>query len=385
LGENFVFVVKAEDRNGNVVACSRGILNQGVPIWEKGTIQDALNTWSFSDQYGLSYISVTSVELKIGENWENLSYVYVKDDRNYIKLNYNINENLFDFINFYKNLLKLELCIKKSKYRYDRRKYYYYKKITLSDIKINFQIAPYSHDAKDNNYKDKNTTTNISCKIKVNNAKDLKKINFLNRNKIVNFWIPDSKSIKSDDDSPIKYFDRPNIKDVEIGYKYYYAFKNSICEVVKKYDYPDLDDRLYDVKLADKSIVTVKYRDSLLALPYKKTKYDILKFNEFKDEFTLQPYVVYTEKIYNVYWQEIENAALYIVSVYKIIEFNNKHNIYHCKDIEIDRNEKMASIDGLLGENFVFVVKAEDRNGNVVACSRGILNQGEPRWWRWWR
>ena len=24
------------------------------------------------------------------------------------------------------------------------------------------------------------------------------------------------------DDSPIKYFDRPNIKDVEIGYKYYY-------------------------------------------------------------------------------------------------------------------------------------------------------------------
>jgi len=38
-----------------------------------------------------------------------------------------------------------------------------------------------------------------------------------------------------------------------------------------------------------------------------------------------------------------------------------------------------------LGENFVFVVKAEDRNGNVVACSRGILNQGEPRWWRWWR
>ncbi|HQB01079.1 MAG TPA: hypothetical protein PLG16_08585 [Planctomycetota bacterium] len=405
LGENFVFVVKAEDRNGNVVACSRGILNQGVPIWEKGTIQDALNTWSFSDQYGLSYISVASVELKIGDNnWINLSDVYV-DNRNYTELNYNINENLFDFINFYKNLLKLELCIKKSKYRYDRRKYYYYKKITLSDIKINFQIAPYSHAAKYNNYKDKNTTFYISCEIEVNDVENfLNKINFLNNDKIVNFWIPDDKLIESEDDSPIEYFDRPNIKDVEIGDKYYYYPQNSICEVVKKYDYPDLDDRLFDVKLANESIVTIKKHDDskkhdyFLVLPYVETKNDLLKFNEFKDEFTLQPYVECedpyfeghsdskslrgVEKTYNVYWHEIKNAARYIVSVYTIIKLSNKTNIYHCKDIEIDRNEKMAIIDGLVGENFVFVVKAEDRNGNVVACSRGILNQGEPQWWR---
>ena len=125
--------------------------------WEKGTIQDALDRWSFSDQYGLSYISVASVELKIGDNnWINLSDVYV-DNRNYTELNYKIDENLFDF-SFYKNLLrnllKLKLHIRKSEYSYYGREEYYYKKITLSDIKINFQIAPYSHAAKYNNYKD---------------------------------------------------------------------------------------------------------------------------------------------------------------------------------------------------------------------------------------
>ncbi|HON45151.1 MAG TPA: hypothetical protein P5543_05520 [Planctomycetota bacterium] len=376
--------------------------------WEKGTIQDALDRWSFSDQYGFSYISVASVELKIGDEWENLSaadhytnlYKKIGDDR-YTKLNYERNKHLFDF-NFYKSLPDLGLSIE----QYDRQRYTsYYQQITLSDIniKITYNIAPSSHNYMGLFYKDEKTTFSISCEIEVNDAENfLNKINFLDNDKKVDFWLPIDKTIKSSD-SLIEYFDRPNIKDVEIGDKYYYYPQNSICEVVKKYDYPDLDDRLFDVKLANESIVTIKKHndskkhDYFLVLPYVETKNDLLKFNEFKDEFTLQPYVECedpyfdghfskslrgVEKTYNVYWQEIKNAALYIVSVYKIIEFDNKTNIYHCKDIEIDRNEKMAIIDGLVGENFVFVVKAEDRNGNVVALSRGILNQGEPQWWR---
>ncbi|HPY75172.1 MAG: hypothetical protein KBC30_05590 [Planctomycetes bacterium] len=99
------------------------------------------------------------------------------------------------------------------------------------------------------------------------------------------------------------------------------------------------------------------------------------------NESTLQPYVSYADKTYNVYWQEISNVARYIVSVYKIIKFSNKPNIYHLQDIEVNKNKKMVIVRDLVGENFVFVVEALDSDNNTLALSRGILNSGEPRCW----
>jgi hypothetical protein len=77
---------------------------------------------------------------------------------------------------------------------------------------------------------------------------------------------------------------------VQVGDKYYYPPRNSICEVVKKYDSSDPSNKLYDVKLTDGTIVTIREHDSyisvlgeyeyLLILPNAemKTKYD--KFNK---------------------------------------------------------------------------------------------------------
>ena len=59
-----------------------------------------------------------------------------------------------------------------------------------------------------------------------------------------------------------------------------------------------------------------------------------------------------------------------------IIKFSNKPNTYHLKDIEVNKNEKIAVIDGLVGGNFVFVVKALDSDNNTLTLSRGILNEG---------
>ena len=73
--------------------------------WKKCTIQDAIDRWSFSDQYGLSYFSVKSVELKIGENWKDLLDVYKKIDNDYIKLDYKIDKNFFDFNKIFQKLM----------------------------------------------------------------------------------------------------------------------------------------------------------------------------------------------------------------------------------------------------------------------------------------
>ncbi|HRU51635.1 MAG TPA: hypothetical protein P5543_05530 [Planctomycetota bacterium] len=343
--------------------------------WKQGTIQDALNTWSFSAQYSLSYISVESVDLKIGENWHDLSDLYKKIGDDYIKVNYNINENLFNF-NFYKNLLNFIVFTRTHKYN---------DTINLEEvnIRIKFKIAHFSHYSDYKNYK--GNTTTIDCEVKINNAKDLAQIDFLNGDKRVDFWIPVGET--SPFDLPLEYFDSPNFENVQVGDKYYYPPYNSICEVVKKYDYSDTHNSLYDIKLTDGTIVTIKdynrsttlegeIYDYLLVLPFAeiKTKYDIL--NKAMNESTLQPYVSYEDKTYNVYWQEVNNVAKYIVSVYKIIKFSNKPNTYHLKDIEVNKNEKIAVIDGLVGGNFVFVVKALDRDNNTLTLSRGILNEG---------
>ncbi len=393
--------------------------------WEKVTVQDAMDRWSFSDQYGFSYFSVESVHLKIGTNWENLSDLYKKEGNIYKRLkNYKPKiVNLFKFlkkffddewaVSIYENHLSsnfslinlFNFCIiNLFKYSWDmdiltKNKV---RKINVKDMnaKINLQITTYSNDP---NERDK---SNIECEIEINNIEDFNKIDFLNGDEKVDFWIPIGKTIRSGNspirfgNSPLEYFDRPNIKDVQIGDKYFYLPKNSICEVVKKYDYPEPDERLYDVKLADKSIVTIKYGkdNDLLVLPYVKTKpkSDVLDFNTSINKFNLQPYVEYeiplfmyegkgmdsigARKTYHVYWQEIKNAAKYTVSVYKMIKFSNRSKVYHLKDVEVDKNEKKVTIHGLVGGNFVFVVKAEDRNSNVLAFSR-CIEDGDPQWW----
>ncbi|HNZ66301.1 MAG TPA: hypothetical protein PKM32_02900, partial [Planctomycetota bacterium] len=224
--------------------------------WKKCTIQDAIDRWSFSDQYGLSYFSVKSVELKIGENWKDLLDVYKKIDNDYIKLDYKIDKNFFDF-NFYKSLLDLELANR----IYNQR----YEKITLKEIniKINFELTWYCFSAF---LSGSGPRDYISCEIKLNNAKDFEKIDFLNNDEKVDFWIP--VDIKSDDlpskysplstqiySPPVHYFNKPHIQDVQVGDKYYYPPRNSICEVVKKYDSSDPSNKLYDVKLTDGTIV----------------------------------------------------------------------------------------------------------------------------------
>ena len=75
----------------------------------------------------------------------------------------------------------------------------------------------------------------------------------------------------------------------------------------------------------------------------------------------------------NLYWQPIEEAASYKVSLYKYCfeEFVEK-KLYLLEEFEVDRNKHWLTIDNLYGENYIIRLTAESREGLPLAVSRGI-------------
>ena len=79
----------------------------------------------------------------------------------------------------------------------------------------------------------------------------------------------------------------------------------------------------------------------------------------------------------------MDKSAVVIKEVFAAISqiiIPNKKNLYLLKEQVIDRNEKIAIFKDLIDNGYIFVVKAESREGNILAQSRGIV-LGEPQWW----
>lgn len=108
--------------------------------------------------------------------------------------------------------------------------------------------------------------------------------------------------------------------------------------------------------------------------------------NTYKNEFELSPYAVKTGQLLNVYWNKIDDAAEYVVSLYKKFDRPYMQKIYHLKDYVVDRNDGFVSIDGLTDEGYILTVKAENRSGEEIALSRGIDVKGNgrnvPQYWK---
>lgn len=172
---------------------------------------------------------------------------------------------------------------------------------------------------------------------------------------------------------------KPDIADIKLD-KIFYCVAYGVAKVIKVYDYPNRNDYVCDIETERSKIITISSSfNNLFYLPYDKPKSKLLILDEFENETALMPYVIREGQTFNVYWKSIDNASDYIVSLYKIIEYNGKKNLYHLNDYTVDRNEKMFVISGLIGNTFVFKVIAEDRSGKKIAESRGIVN-GLPRY-----
>lgn len=177
----------------------------------------------------------------------------------------------------------------------------------------------------------------------------------------------------------------PVLMDLQEGQKYYYI-EQGVCEVVEVYDYPNKQSNIICKVVfangAEKDITIGDKRFVYIPLDYKS---ELLQFNKAINELTLQPVMQRNQEhnLINVMWQPIENAARYVVKLYRYINNENRRKVYFLKDYEVDRNEHFLSINDLIVNGHIIVVVAENRSGEVVAQSRGIdvaTTNGEPKW-----
>ncbi len=183
----------------------------------------------------------------------------------------------------------------------------------------------------------------------------------------------------------VKAYVMPTLMDLQKGQKYYYIGQG-VCEVVEVYDYPNKQSntvcRIVFANGAEQDITIGDKRFVYIPLEYKS---ELLQFNKTLNELALQPVMQRNQEhnLINVMWQPIENAARYVVKLYRYVNTENRRKVYFLKDYEVDRNEHFLSINDLIVNGHIIVVVAENRSGEVVAQSRGIdveTSKGEPKW-----
>ena len=92
-------------------------------------------------------------------------------------------------------------------------------------------------------------------------------------------------------------------------------------------------------------------------------------YGEAIDPLLLKTYVERSNTTFNVYWKTIDEASEYRVEVYKYVT----GVWYKLSDINVDRNTGYIAINDLVGNGYIFRVVAEDRNGNMLARSKGMI------------
>jgi hypothetical protein len=84
---------------------------------------------------------------------------------------------------------------------------------------------------------------------------------------------------------------------------------------------------------------------------------------------SLHVYVERDNTTFNVYWKQLEDAAEYSIEVYKYTSMR----WYRLTEISVDRNEGYVAITNLVGDGYVFRVKAMNRAGEELAKSAGTV------------
>lgn len=189
-------------------------------------------------------------------------------------------------------------------------------------------------------------------------------------------------------DEIYKFYQRPLFSDLQVGQSVFHKNLGK-CEIAKIYEQPDMEDRMIDIQAKKQKIRTIKFgspdSDSVYKIPYQSSTANALEqFNTCKNEFQLSPYALIDKNRINIYWQQIPNAASYTISLYKLDNRPYMQQIYHLKDYIVERGTGFLPIKDLLGNDYIAVVKAEDRPSEIIAQSRGIAvsgNKSHPRFW----
>ena len=92
-------------------------------------------------------------------------------------------------------------------------------------------------------------------------------------------------------------------------------------------------------------------------------------YGEAIDPLLLKTYVERSNTTFNVYWKTIDEASEYRVEIYKYVT----GVWYKLTEMNVERNNGYATITDLVGDGYIFRVVAEDRNGNILSRSAGMI------------
>jgi len=334
---------------------------------------DSFGKFVFNAEEGYINQSLRSIILNTnGSRSCNVLEVFIKKNYNYIQI-----ANQIDFIRNFD--WKKKYYVRNNSYEFLRRRGQNsneYEEFNVLSISINLvYYASLRLSNRNNNYGSNNKLITIQDQDELDRLFE-KKYSLIDDEKLLNNC-------------------SPYVYDVKIG-DYYWLDDVGEVTVIKKYDYPTQDKKTiklfsvvktnsaYDESLyQDEKIfdITILNINDLKFLPFDdipKCKYSFL--NDSLNEIDLMPYLTFNNNLYNLYWKKIEGASNYVVAIYLKVQNFQRTEYYHLANYDVDRNTAFFSIDTLIVRNgeFVFKLYAENRTGEKIAESRGIVN-GQPQ------
>lgn len=184
-------------------------------------------------------------------------------------------------------------------------------------------------------------------------------------------------------------YQKPILADIEKGQKYIYIHKG-LCEVINVLKYPDDLPKICQVKFKNGEELTIEQGDNnFLFIPYNLPDSPLKQFNESLNELQLQPMIIWNDNfnLLSAMWQPIDGASRYIVKAYVYMNNNNNmKKLYFLKNYETDRDVHFISINDYsykIYSQMIFVIIAENREGKIIAQSRGIKissSMNYPQW-----
>lgn len=315
------------------------------------------------DEYGLCSTSVNGILIN-GLSTSDL-YIFNEQNNRYERFRMNSSGNIAEDL---KRIFELKLAKRK---KTNQPNYYGYQSDVLTNeqavgvrvntITLSLQTTYYTSF----NYKGSDIgQQHVSDTIELEDPKDIKKYTC---------WFSDKASPSS--------FKMVILSKTQEGDEFYLVGVGKV-KVSKVYNYPNDKNIVCEVIDIENKKHDVNFDSNIFYLPYDEPNSEYEVLNSSLNELLLSPFLVRHNEpnhIYNVYWNPVDEASCYHVILYKYIDIKNRNRILKLADYEIDRNTCYLSLDKLAGKDFIFKVKAEDRNGNIIAESRGIVS-GLPQY-----
>lgn len=161
--------------------------------------------------------------------------------------------------------------------------------------------------------------------------------------------------------------------------------ENKLCIVEPLVSFEGDQRKAIVINTESKQLCTVPYAE------YEALPNELDVFNHPLREPELQPLMRCESdghqssiKKANLFWQPIEEASAYTVSLYCYNSSEQlKHKLYLLQRFEVERNVHWLTVENLMGNcKFIVMLEAEDRQGNIIAHTRGIdVASGKPQWW----